>query len=260
MKSESGSVQKSDCPMGKKYDLTILVPVYNEEVSLPTILKKIENIDLPNAEVIIVNDGSADSSKQIIEKWAKKKNLPFQLRVQHHPKNKGKGAAIQTGLSLSEGRYFVIQDADLEYEPAEIPVLLQAILEQEAPVIYGSRFMGSITDMPRPNYYANRFYNILVRTLYGVKITDMHTCYKMIETDLFKELNVQHQGFGYAPEVISKLLRKKVPIIEIPISYTGRTVKEGKKINARDGWECLTKLIKYRFADEATLFDSEKTL
>jgi dolichol-phosphate hexosyltransferase len=246
--------------MGKNYDLTILVPVYNEEVSLPTILKKIENAKLPNAEVVIVNDGSADNSKDIVEEWAKKKDLPFTVRVVHHPKNKGKGAAIQTGLKLSEGHYFVIQDADLEYDPAEIPTLLEVALQNEAPVIYGSRFMGTINDMPRANYYANRFYNLLVRGLYGVQITDMHTCYKMIQTDLFKELGIKQHGFGYAPEVISKLLRKKVPIMEAPITYTGRTVKEGKKINTRDGWECLTQLVKYRFVNENRLFDREENL
>lgn len=246
--------------MAKTCDLTILVPVYNEQASLPAILKKIEKLKLPNVELIIVNDGSADKSKDIIETWSKKKRLPFTVRVIHHPKNRGKGAAIQTALAMSKGRYFVIQDADLEYDPVQIPGLLNRAIESEAPVIYGSRFLGSINNMPKPNYYANRFYNLLVRALYGVKMTDMHTCYKMIDTELFKELGIQSEGFGYAPEVISKLLRKKIPIVEAPIIYNGRTVKEGKKINARDGLECLVALVKYRFKNERSLFASKKAL
>lgn len=236
------------------------MPVYNEEAHLPSILKKMEGVTLPNVEVIIVNDGSKDKSKDIIEEWARKKGLPFELRIVHHDKNRGKGAGIQTGLSMATGTYFVIQDADLEYDPVEIPGLLDAATKANAPVVYGSRFMGSIKSMPFANYVGNRFYNLLLLAMYGVRITDMHTCYKMIQTDLFKELDIQNQGFGYAPEVISKLLRKKVPIMEVPINYVGRRAQEGKKINARDGIECLTHLIKYRIKNEKSLFAAKKTV
>lgn len=236
------------------------MPVYNEEAHLPVILKKLEGVTLPNVEVIIVNDGSKDKSKTIIGKWAKKKDLPFEVRVVHHDRNRGKGAGIQTGLSMSSGTYFVIQDADLEYDPVEIPNLLDVATKANAPVVYGSRFLGSIKGMALPNYIANRFYNVLLRVLYGVKITDMHTCYKMIHTELFKELDIQAQGFGYAPEVISKLLRKKVPVMEVPITYVGRRVQEGKKINLRDGVECLAHLLKYRFKNEKSLFAAKKTI
>jgi len=230
------------------YDLTILVPVYNEEATLPTLLKKLGSIKLSKkAQLIIVNDGSTDKSQHIIDAWAKAKSLPFTIKTVKHKTNKGKGAGIQTALALAKGRYFVIQDADLEYNPAEIPKLLDVALTTSAPVVYGSRFLGSIKNMPKPNYIANRSYNVLLRLLYGVKITDMHTCYKMIQTDLFKDLKIHSQGFGYAPEVISKLLKRKVPINEVPISYHGRRVQEGKKINAMDGLECLWQIVKYRF-------------
>lgn len=230
------------------YDLTILVPVYNEEATLPKLLKKLGNIKLSQkAQLIIVNDGSIDRSEEIIHGWIKDKSLPFAIEFVNHEKNKGKGAGIQTGLSLATGKYFVIQDADLEYNPAEIPKLLEAALKTGVPVVYGSRFMGSIKNMPLPNYIANRSYNIILRILYGVKITDMHTCYKMLQTDLFKELKISSQGFGYAPEVISKLLKRKIPIVEVPISYHGRRVQEGKKIDVMDGVECLVQLLKYRF-------------
>lgn len=236
------------------YDLTILVPVYNEEKSLPLLLKKLAAIKLERRlQVIIVNDGSTDKSADIIKKWAKQK-YTFSVESVTHPKNKGKGAGIQTGLAHAKGKYFVIQDGDLEYNPADIPKLLEGALQEDAPVVYGSRFLGSIKTMPTANYLANRFYNLLIQILYGVKMTDMHTCYKMIRTDLFKSLNIHSQGFGYAPEVISKLLRIKTPVMELPISYRGRSVKDGKKINVRDGFECLGQLLKYRFQNKKKLF------
>lgn len=230
------------------YDLTILVPVHNEEATLSQLLTKLAKIKLKNkAELIIVNDGSKDNSKQIIDDWVKTKPKAFDVKVIEHKKNRGKGAGIQTALQQATGTYFVIQDADLEYDPAEIPKLLDTALASDAPVVYGSRFLGSINNMPRPNYYANRAYNILIRVLYNVKMTDMHTCYKMIRTDLFKSLKIHSEGFGYAPEVISKLLRQQIPIQEVPITYNGRTMEEGKHINTRDGIECFLQMIKYRF-------------
>jgi glycosyltransferase involved in cell wall biosynthesis len=233
------------------YDLTILVPVYNEESTLATLLGKLAKVKLnKKAELIIVNDGSKDKSQEIINTWIKTKPAAFDIVMIQHKKNRGKGAGIQTGLQRATGKYFVIQDADLEYNPAEIPKLLKAALQNNAPVIYGSRFLGSIRNMPRPNYYANLAYNILIRVMYNVKMTDMHTCYKMIQTDLFKELGIHSEGFGYAPEVISKLLKRKITVKEIPISYNGRTIEEGKKIDTRDGIECLLKMIKYRFISD----------
>ena len=231
------------------YDLTILVPVYNEEATLAQLLKKLGGIKLSKkAQVVVVNDGSKDNSQAIIGQWAKNKQLPFDVEVVLHPTNKGKGAGIQTGLRRAKGKYFVIQDADLEYDPNDIPPLLDRAFADGAPVVYGSRFLGTIKNMPKANYVANRFYNILLRILYGVKMTDMHTCYKMIRTDIFKSLEIKSQGFGYAPEVISKLLKQKIPIVEVPITFNGRKVKDGKKINAGDGVECLWALLKYRFS------------
>lgn len=232
------------------YDVTILVPVYNEEATLQKLLGQLGSIKLKRkAQILIVNDGSADKSQAIIDRWAKKTSKPnFAIEAIEHPKNRGKGAAIQTGLSKAKGTYFVIQDADLEYNPSDIPKLLDVAFESDAPVVYGSRFLGDIKNMPKANYAANRFYNLLLRVLYGVKITDMHTCYKMIRTDLFKELDIHSEGFGYAPEVISKLLKRDIPILEVPISYNGRNAQQGKKINAADGVECLWQLLRYRFS------------
>jgi glycosyltransferase involved in cell wall biosynthesis len=231
--------------------LTIFVPVYNEEATLQILLDKLAMIKLKQkAQLIIVNDGSKDGSQAIINKWVESKPVAFNIDVIDHKKNRGKGAGIQTALKQATGKYFVIQDADLEYDPAEIPQILDAALRNDAPVVYGSRFLGTITNMPRPNYYANRVYNMLIRLLYNVKMTDMHTCYKMVKTDLFKDLDIHSDGFGYAAEVISKLLNRKIAIMEVPINFVGRTAKEGKKINARDGIECLLQMVKYRFIRE----------
>ncbi|MDB5165271.1 MAG: hypothetical protein JWM00_161 [Candidatus Saccharibacteria bacterium] len=214
-------------------------------------LAKIDNAKLKNTEIIIVNDCSKDRSLEIIQAWISR--TTHDVVFISHERNRGKGAGIKSALKIAKGEYFVVQDADLEYNPIEIPNILAQAHEHNYPVVYGSRFLGTIKDMPKPNYYANRFYNYLVRVLYGVKITDMHTCYKMMKTNIFKELNVQAEGFGYAPEVIAKLIRKGIPIHEVPISFEGRTVKDGKKIDVADGIECLTSLIRYRFMPKKKL-------
>ncbi|CAN5402299.1 glycosyltransferase family 2 protein [soil metagenome] len=240
--------------MATSYNLSILVPVYNEERTLERLLGKLAKVKFQSkVHVIIVNDGSKDKSQEIIDGWIEQNHPFLDIEVITHKKNRGKGAGIQTGLKVARGKYFVIQDADLEYDPAEIPTLLKEALKTGAPVIYGSRFLGEIRNMAKPNYLGNRTYNILISVLYGVHMTDMHTCYKMLDTKLFRSLRIQSQGFAYATEVISKLLRQKIPIKEMPISFNGRTVKEGKKINIKDGVECLTQIIYFRFESREKL-------
>ena len=163
--------------------------------------------------------------------------------------NRGKGAAIKSALEIANGDYFVVQDADLEYNPHDIAPLAAYAIVSGSKVVYGSRFMGNIRNMPKPNFIANKFYNFLLRRLYKTSITDMHTCYKMVRTDYLKKMNLQSEGFDYAVELISKLLRRKIKIIELPINFNGRTKKEGKKIDFRDGINCTYKLIKFRFSN-----------
>lgn len=227
--------------------LSIMVPVYNEENTILEILNKVTVLDIDNYEVIIVNDSSKDKSPEIINKFSKnfKKKNPS-LKVINHPENRGKGAAIKSALKQAKGEYFVIQDADLEYAPKDIPPLLRKAAKGNYRVVYGSRFMGKIKNMPKPNYYANRFYNFLLRRLYDTKITDMHTCYKMVDTELLKSFKMSANGFDYATELISKLLKNNVEVHEAPISFNGRTKKEGKKIDFKDGIDCTVKLIAYR--------------
>lgn len=227
-------------------ELTILVPVYNEIQTIETILQRLDQLTSFTFELIIVDDNSTDGSREFLKRWSKLPGaLQKKTRLFFHEKNQGKGAAIKTALAAATGQFFVVQDADLEYDPRELSPLLAAT--KHSRVVYGSRFMGTTTGMPTANYWANRGYNLLLRLLYGVKITDMHTCYKMIDTQLFRTLNLEANRFDYAAEIISKLLRQNEPILEQPINFLGRTHEEGKKIGLGDGWKCLIDLLRYRF-------------
>jgi glycosyltransferase involved in cell wall biosynthesis len=245
------TIKKHSATRSEKPLLSILVPVYNEEATIQQILQKVTALPIENYEVLVVDDASTDRSRAIIETFAKafdRPELTFQLLA--HERNRGKGAGIKTGLRHARGKYFIIQDADLEYDPADIPPLLNEAVAEDRAVVYGSRFLGTIRNMPIANLYANRFYNFLLRRLYRTTITDMHTCYKMAKTDLLKEFNMSSEGFGYATELVSKILRRGIRIHEAPISFSGRTKKDGKKIGVHDGFDCVYMILKYRFAKE----------
>lgn len=232
--------------------LSILVPVYNEETTIRKILDRVTSLPIDNYEVLVVDDASKDESRSIIEAFAKKFSKPnVELKILSHPKNRGKGAGIKTALAAASGKYFIIQDADLEYDPKDIPPLLKAGMKGKYRAVYGSRFMGDISRMPKPNYYANKFYNFLLRRLYKTSITDMHTCYKMVDVGLLRDLDMKAEGFDYATELVSKLLRRGVVIHEAPIGFNGRTKKEGKKIGIKDGIDCTYMIFRYRFSDKA---------
>jgi glycosyltransferase involved in cell wall biosynthesis len=232
--------------------LSIMVPVYNEEKTLLAVLKEVTSLSISSYQVLVVDDASKDKSPEIIEKFKKNftsKNV--ELAVFTHPKNRGKGAGIKTALQHAKGKYFVIHDADLEYNATEIPSLLNHATQDDLDVVYGSRFLGSPRNMPKPNYYANRSYNFILRRLYPTKITDMHTCYKMVRTSLLKSLKITSDGFDYAPELVSKILRRGIEINEVPISFNGRNKSQGKKINYKDGFQCIYILISYRVNKKA---------
>ena len=227
--------------------LSILVPVYNEEKTIRQILERVTSLPIDRYEVLVVNDASRDGSLVIINDFAKTFQRPsVTLRVFSHEKNRGKGAGIKTALLHAQGEYFVVQDADLEYDPADIPSLLSYAHVHHSDVVYGSRFKGSIENMPRPNYAANKFYNFVLRRLYSTSVTDMHTCYKMIKTKILRSYNMNAEGFGYATELVSKVLRQGLVINEVPIKYNGRSKKDGKKIGVKDGLDCVYMIVKYR--------------
>lgn len=227
--------------------LSIIIPCYNEKNTIEEILTRIEQVNFPqdiSKEIIIVDDGSTDGTKEILEKLEKKYQVVF------HKHNQGKGAAIRTGLRYVNGDYVIIQDADLEYKPNDYLRLLHCALKNKAQVVYGSRNLNKENQYSGPCYYlGGLFLSWLARTLYGLKITDEPTCYKLFKTETIKSIPLRCQGFEFCPEVTAKVAKRKIKIYEVAISYSPRSKKQGKKIKWKDGLEAIWTLIKYKFTD-----------
>jgi len=230
--------------------LSIIIPAYNEAATIHLILDKIKSVDLVNQiekELIIVNDCSQDGTKDAIAKYIAD-NKELAISYYEHEKNKGKGAALHTGISKATGEYLVIQDADLEYDPAEYNDLLKPVILGFADVVYGSRFMGS-----RPHRIlffwhtiGNRFLTFLSNMFTNLNLTDMETCYKLFKTEIIQGISLTEQRFGFEPEVTAKISRiPKIRIYEVGISYYGRTYEEGKKIGWKDGFRAIYCILKY---------------
>ena len=225
--------------------LSVIIPVYNENTTIKKIINLVNEVDVKK-EVIVVDDGSDDGTKEILRTI--KMNS---LKTVFHERNRGKGAAIRTGLKYVTGDIVIIQDADLEYDPQEYPKLIQPIVEGKAKVVYGSRFLRPLTSN---NIYYHfvlgvKLLNLLTYLLYGVKTTDEATCYKVFKTEVIKNIDLNCEGFEFCPEITAKVCKKGYKIYEVPIPYTGRHYQEGKKINWRDGVKAIYALIKYRFID-----------
>lgn len=227
--------------------LSIIVPAYNEEKTIASLLNKLFTVDFGDVEkeVIVVDDGSRDQTLDLLKKYT------GPIKILSHEKNQGKGAAIQTGIKEASGDYTVIQDADLEYDPNDLKVLLDVALVNKAKAVFGSRRL-SVADKVNPHgkwyyYMGGVFLTLLANILYGTRITDEPTCYKLIETRLLKNLRIESKRFEFCPEVTAKIGRLKIPIFEAPIHYNPRSTKEGKKIKAKDGIEAIWTLFKYRF-------------
>ncbi|ABW66344.1 glycosyltransferase family 2 protein [Desulfosudis oleivorans] len=221
--------------------LSIIIPVYNEEETVQEVVERV--LDVPyRKEVIIVDDGSTDRTRQILSGL----DAPEIKRV-FHEKNCGKGRAIGTGLAHATGDILLIQDADLEYNPAEYPVLLQPIFEGRADVVYGSRFAGSGTHRVLYfwHYMGNRFLTLLSNMFTDLNLTDMETCYKVFTKKALEGITIEEPRFGFEPEITAKIAKKHLRIYEVPVSYYGRTYQEGKKIGWRDGVRAIWVIVKY---------------
>ena len=223
--------------------LTVVMPVYNERVTVAEIIRRVRAASVPlDLEVVVVDDGSSDGTEQIL-----KAIEDSTVRVLTHPVNRGKGAAVRTGIGRATGDIVLIQDADLEYDPDDWPVLLDPILKGKANVVYGSRFTGARKNMLLTHWIGNRFLSLVTNLLYATTLSDMETCYKVFDRQVLEGIRIRSQRLEFEPEITAKILRRGERIYEVPISYAGREPEEGKKITWRDGVAALRALVKYRF-------------
>ncbi|GII26479.1 glycosyltransferase family 2 protein [Planosporangium mesophilum] len=222
--------------------LSILMPVYNEEARLPEALKQALDVDYPcDVELVVVDDGSKDGTREILQRADDPR-----LRVVLHERNQGKGAAIKTAVAQATGEYMVILDADLEYDPQDIPRLLAPVLDERATVVYGNRTFGGHSSFSFWYVMGNRGVTTAANILFNCYIGDLETCFKLMPLELYRSLNIKSKGFGMEAEVTGKLLRNGYRPYELPISYRARTREEGKKITAMDGVEALWILLRER--------------
>ena len=225
--------------------LSIIIPVYNEISSIQKVIEEVKkSCSNKDKEIIIVDDYSIDGTRQFLE------NLKDpQIKVLFHSKNMGKGACINTAKEYITGDIVIIQDADLEYSPQDWPSLIKLIEEGYADVVYGSRFLGSHRVFAFWHYFANKFLTFLTNILYDTILTDMETGYKAFKAEVLKKINIKSKRFDFEPEITAKIFKKKFRVYEVPITYRGRTYKEGKKITWKDAFWAIWALIKYRITD-----------
>jgi glycosyltransferase involved in cell wall biosynthesis len=229
--------------------LSIIMPVYNERATLRPVIERVLAVPL-EMELICVDDGSRDGSREILDEL---QNQHSNLRVFLQPKNMGKGAALRRGIEAATGDFVLIQDADLEYDPADYPSLLEPLIQGKADVVYGSRFLGS-----RPHrvlYFwhsvGNRLLTLLSNCLTNINLSDMETCYKVFRREIIQAIPIEENRFGFEPEITVKVAKRRLRIYEVGISYWGRTYEEGKKIGWKDGFRALWCLLKYSITEPA---------
>jgi glycosyltransferase involved in cell wall biosynthesis len=248
---ESACRQMGVYPIPPGFKLSVVIPVYNEERWLAELVRRVQAVQIPK-ELILVNDCSTDGTPAILTQLEKTHD---NIRVFHQPKNMGKGAALREGFKHCTGDLVVVQDADWEYDPAEFPKLIQPILDGRADVVIGSRFIG---ESHRVLYYwhsvANKALTTLSNWFTNLNLTDMETCYKVFRREIIQNMTLRSDRFGFEPEVTAKIARKRPGqprwrIYEVPISYSGRTYEEGKKIGLKDAFQALYCIVRYWFAD-----------
>jgi glycosyltransferase involved in cell wall biosynthesis len=227
--------------------LSVIVPVFNERNTVVEVLRRMRAVELPDGidrEIIVVDDGSTDGTRDVLNQLS-----DSTVRIILHDGNRGKGAAVRTGIEVASGDYVLIQDADLEYDPEDWPKLVAPVVRGRARVVYGSRFTGERRNMLFLHWIGNRMLSFVTNVLYNTTLSDMETCYKLIDRALLVDLELRCNRFDIEPEITAKILKRRIRIYEVPISYTGREFDEGKKITWRDGFAALWTLAKFRFAD-----------
>lgn len=226
------------------YKLSIIIPCFNEKETIKQLLSEVVNSPVENKEIIVVDDCSVDGTRKILEE-----ELNDQIDILIcHDNNQGKGAAIKSGLQKITGDFVIIQDADLEYDPKEYPVLLKPIMDNKADVVYGSRFLGGQSHRVLFFWHSigNRFLTLLCNMFSDLNLTDMETCYKLFRSEIIRKITINEKRFGFEPEITLKISRiPNIRIYEVGISYSGRTYAEGKKINWKDGISALFCILKY---------------
>lgn len=239
--------------------ISIIIPAYNERATVEPLIHMVSNLALANVahkEIVVVNDGSNDGTERVLERLARE--LP--VRVLHHPRNIGKGAALRSGLRVAEGEYVIFQDADLEYDPHDYQVMLAPLLEGRADVVYGSRFLrrdAALGSIPWLSRVANGALTACSNWVTGMRITDMETGYKAFRRAIFDDIRIEENGFGVEPELTAKIapavLSGGIDFVEVPVSYNPRSRSAGKKIRFRDGLWALRCMFRYRQTAGAAL-------
>jgi glycosyltransferase involved in cell wall biosynthesis len=225
--------------------ISIVVPVYNEARTVADVIQRLIAIDLPAPrEILVVNDGSTDGTRAVLDRVTQRP----ELRIIHAERNGGKGSAIRIGFAEATGTIVAIQDADLELDPAQLAELTQPILDGRSRVVYGSRFLAGRPDAPWLSILANQVLTGTTNVLYGGRLTDMETCYKVMTRDIAQSLNLESNRFDIEPEITAKLLRAGHSILELPIRFEPRSRAQGKKIGWRDGFRAIQVLLKYRLS------------
>jgi glycosyltransferase involved in cell wall biosynthesis len=224
--------------------LSVVMPVFNERQTIDEIIRRVLAIPA-RVQLIVVDDCSTDGTRDMLDRL--QAELGFTLLLQPH--NQGKGAALRRGFEAVTGELVVIQDADLEYSPEELPQLIELICDGRADVVYGSRFLGRHRVFLFTHYLGNRVLTMLTNVLYNTMLTDMETCYKVMRTEVIRSMTLVSNGFGIEPELTAKIFRRRLRVYEVPISYDGRGYDEGKKIGWRDGVVAVWVLLKFRFGE-----------
>jgi glycosyltransferase involved in cell wall biosynthesis len=237
-------VDERDIAPPKIRKLSVIVPVYNERNTVVEVVRRMRAVELPDGierEIIVIDDGSTDGTRDVLRQLG-----DSTVRILVHEGNRGKGAAVRTGLALATGDYVLIQDADLEYDPDDWPRLIAPVTRGRARVVYGSRFTGERRNMLLLHWIGNRLLSLVTNVLFNSTLSDMETGYKLVDRKLLNDLGLRSDHFDIEPEITAKILKRGIRIYEVPISYMGREFDEGKKITWRDGFAALWTLVKFR--------------